>query len=85
MIDPKAFAKRWAKKIAAAQKDLTEDIGGKTYARIRYGDDYPGAAMRCRDCGVAHGQVHVPNCCVERCAKCLGQAVGCPCADAVVH
>ena len=32
---------------------------------------------RCRECGVAQGQLHVLGCWRERCARCGGQAVFC--------
>jgi hypothetical protein len=34
-------------------------------------------AERCRDCGVAQGELHEPACFQERCATCGGQAVMC--------
>jgi hypothetical protein len=34
-------------------------------------------AERCRDCGVAQGELHGPDCFQERCATCGGQAVLC--------
>ena len=34
-------------------------------------------AERCRDCGVAQGELHEPDCFRERCATCGGQAVMC--------
>ena len=37
-------------------------------ARVAYGSDYSFEVQeRCRDCGVAIGQLHVPGCCVEIC------------------
>ena len=77
----------WAATIANAQKQTTVDIEGKQYARIRYGADYPDGKDQCRDCGVEHGQVHVPGCCVEVCPGCKGQAFVCDCRDesAVLH
>lgn len=81
------MAPGWAERIEEAQKEPTEEIGGKVYQRVRYGTetDYPSAAPNCRDCGVEHLQYHVIGCCVERCCKCLGQAYGCPCVDATEH
>jgi len=33
----------------------------------------------CRDCGAKPGDMHVPGCDVERCARCGGQQIGCEC------
>jgi hypothetical protein len=75
----------WAEKIEAAQDQPTEVIGGKVYRRVRYGTEFPNAKEHCRDCAAKHGQYHVVGCCVERCARCLGQAFGCPCARDALH
>jgi predicted Zn-ribbon and HTH transcriptional regulator len=37
---------------------------------------------KCRDCGVAIGELHVPFCCVEECPKCRAQALSCLCERA---
>ena len=58
-------------------------IGGKQYARVRYGDeaDNWGADQRpCHDCAVVKGQYHVPGCDVERCPRCGRQTITCDCA-----
>ena len=71
----------WTKRINEAQTQTTVEIAGATYRRVPYGADYPDAAERCRDCAVALGQYHVPDCCVERCSRCGGQAITCCCFD----
>jgi hypothetical protein len=76
-----AWAKYWAGRIAEAQQQRTVDLGGTTYQRTPYGEDYPDGKPQCRDCGVAKGQLHVANCCVERCPRCDGQAISCKCLD----
>lgn len=35
--------------------------------------------MRCPDCNVEPGQLHVPGCDIERCPRCHCQAIGCDC------
>lgn len=35
----------------------------------------------CPDCGTPPGGCHHPGCCVERCPRCLGQALGCDCFE----
>jgi hypothetical protein len=34
---------------------------------------------RCRDCGVAVGEIHVLTCSIEQCPRCLGQYMSCAC------
>lgn len=72
---------RWQARIDAAQTETSVNIGGVILLRVRYGTDYPDGKPQCRDCGVEHGQLHVRTCCVERCPKCGGQAISCPCTD----
>lgn len=69
----------WEREIAAAQEQTQELIGGVEYERIRYGDDFPDATPKCRDCGTRFGNFHVVGCCIERCPVCRGQAFGCSC------
>lgn len=39
-----------------------------------------GVELRpCRDCGVKPGELHIGGCCVEFCARCGAQALGCNC------
>lgn len=71
----------WAKRIRAAQRQPTVEIGGSTFVRIKYGDDFPDAAKHCRDFAVEHGQYHVATCCIERYPRCSGQAISCGCDD----
>ena len=35
----------------------------------------------CHDCGAKPGEIHGPNCDVERCSVCGGQYIQCGCAD----
>jgi hypothetical protein len=50
--------------------------GGIAYSSIPYPSDRPD---RCHDCNVAAGQAHHPGCDMERCPKCGGQLISCPC------
>jgi hypothetical protein len=69
----------WADRIAEEQDDPTVELKGQIFNRVRYGDDCPDGKPRCRDCGVAHGQIHVFTCVVERCPRCGDQACCCDC------
>ena len=75
------WAAYWQQQIEAAQAEPTVMLAGVSYRRIPYGRDYPDGLPQCRDCGVEHGQLHVPACCVERCPRCDGQAISCLCDE----
>lgn len=78
---PANWPEVWAARKAEAQRKTHVHLCGIPYERVPYGSDYPDGAKTCRDCGVEHGQLHAPTCCVERCPICSGQAIGCGCAD----
>ena len=59
-------------------------LGGKTYERIRAGDDRdfdPDMADGdvCHDCNAGLGQYHHSGCDAERCPCCGGQLLSCDC------
>lgn len=77
----------WPAKIEKAQQITKVTIGGKTYSRIKYGDeddDWGADSRPCHDCAVIKGQYHVPSCDVERCPSCGGQAIGCDCDEVIL-
>ena len=77
--DP-TFAARWRKKQAAAQAFTLEWISGKDYQRIKYGEEVGKPTFSsCPDCGVKEGEIHVPDCDQEQCARCHTQRVSCNC------
>ena len=56
-------------------------IDGQAYRRIRW-QKYPESPFPdCRDCSVLPGQLHTPGCHNERCPRCKGQWISCPCTD----
>ena len=72
----------WPVRIEAAQDIHEYVIGGKRYARIRYGDENGGSdfTQACHDCGVLPHQYHVEGVCdMEECPNCHGQVIGCDC------
>ncbi|MBK8913330.1 MAG: hypothetical protein IPM64_01810 [Phycisphaerales bacterium] len=74
--------KGWPEMIQAAQLELTVEIGGVTYQRIRYGDepdDWGADRQPCHDCAAIKGQFYVGGCDVECCPVCGGQVISCSC------
>lgn len=70
------------KTVSCLRRKAIEFEDGSIYAAIPYAHDpdYPDLNVttdRCRDCGVAWYGTHHPNCCIETCPKCYGQALSC--------
>lgn len=80
--DPEARREYWNAQIEAAQSMTEYEIGGVRCSRIPYGQESSEAKFAdgpCHDCAVVVGQLHVSGCDAERCPKCGGQAIACPC------
>ena len=59
---------------------------GKKLNPIKFGDEKEDWGSkdndaRCHDCNCKVGKYHHPNCDVERCPKCKGQAISCTCHE----
>ena len=54
---------------------------GATYEPVRYGDErgWRRSRDRCGDCNTLAGHVHHHGCDLERCPRCLRQAITCGC------
>lgn len=77
-------SKKWATRIAAAQKKVTCRKNGQVFCRVKYGDevsDWGANDHPCGDCGVGKGEFHVPGCDVERCPSCGTQMIACECSS----
>ncbi|MFK7760227.1 MAG: HAD family hydrolase [Phycisphaerales bacterium] len=83
----KPYAPGWIDKIRHEQSKLClRSNDHHIHARIRYGsepEDWGASENRCRDCGVAHGEIHVFGCDIERCIRCDGQACFCDCSHMI--
>lgn len=63
----------WERRIAEAQRQThAQDEHGRLHKRIPH-----SGHLRCHDCAVEPGQLHVQSCTIERCPVCGGQAWGC--------
>ncbi len=71
----------WPEQLERAQRNTVVSIGGRSFPRIRYGDERPrwDSSRPCHDCAAIKGEFHGPGCDVERCPSCRGQAISCYC------
>jgi len=82
MANNAEWREKWTRKIQASQSIQTYRIEEKELPRVRYGeeaDDWGADDHNCGDCAVEKGQFHVPNCDIEECPNCGGQAISCDC------
>lgn len=58
----------------------TVECNGRTYKRIRYGEEsFEWKENCCHDCGARPGHFHHPGCDVEECPVCGEQLINCGC------
>lgn len=72
----------WPEQIEAAQLISQFDFAGTMFDRVAFGTETDNATQvlpNCGDCGVLHGQFHVPGCEIEQCPKCDGTLAFCEC------
>lgn len=58
------------------------EIDGRSYERVRYGDEIAAGAQEtpwCHDCGTPVGGFHHPGCAVEECPLCKKTVQSCEC------
>jgi HEPN domain-containing protein len=69
--------------IVAAQRQATIELHGKTFDRIRYGEEIGWRVQLpyCGDCLVSPGQFHLDGCDIEDCPRCFGQLLSCGCQE----
>ena len=65
-------------------KEMTKGEGGCTESTVKFPDDtvldaVPNEDQQCGDCKCAPGTYHHPGCDRERCPRCGGQLISCPC------
>jgi len=73
-------SREWPAEVMAAQQSETVELHGKSFRRLRRGTDWPSySEYPCHDCGIVDGQLHVPDCDMERCPRCFGQLITCGC------
>lgn len=72
--------REWPAEVMASQELTSIELHGQEFARLHQGTEWPSLGeYPCHDCGIVDGQLHVPDCDMERCPRCFGQLITCGC------
>ena len=79
-MDSADWKEKCQRRLAKAQNVKQFAINGQKYDRVAYGFEEDATSFaKCDDCGAPRGMLHIPECDIEACPRCGGQAIKCDC------